>query len=209
MLSLVLAATLAATPKSATEPAKSAAAATAERGEAIFAAGCFWCTETAFEGQPGVTAVVSGFIGGHVKNPTYEQVGRGGTGYTESVKVTYDPTKTSYAKLLDVYWRNVDPVDNGGQFCDRGDQYRPGIFYFDDAQKAQAESSKAKAESAKKVGGPIVVEITKAGDFYPAEEYHQDFWKKDPDRYYSYRKGCGRDARLEKVWGEPPHPLVH
>ncbi len=147
MLTLVLAVTLAApatTVKPTPTPApEAAAAALAERGEAIFAAGCFWCVETAFEGQPGVTSVLSGFVGGHTKNPTYDQVGRGGTGYAESVKVTYDPAKTTYAKLLDIYWKNVDPVDNGGQFCDRGDQYRPGIFYLDDAQKAQAEASKA------------------------------------------------------------------
>lgn len=208
MLSIVLAAAFAAPATPATVTATATATAT-ERGEAIFAAGCFWCTETAFEGQPGVTSVISGFTGGNSKNPTYHEVSEGNTGYTESVKVSYDPKVTTYAKLLELYWHNVDPVDKDGQFCDRGNQYRPGIFYFDDTQKAQAEASKAKATSAKKVSAPIVVEITKASEFYPAEDHHQDFWKKDPNRYYSYRKGCGRDARLEKVWGEPPHPLVH
>jgi peptide-methionine (S)-S-oxide reductase len=177
--------------------------------KAVFAAGCFWCVETAYEGQPGVSAVVSGFIGGTKPNPTYHEVGNGGTGYTEAVEVTFDPAVTSYEKLLGIYWKNVDPVDKSGQFCDRGDQYRPGIFYLNDAQRDAAEASKKTAASAKKVSGDIVVEITKAGTFYAAEGYHQDFWKKDPNRYYSYRKGCGRDARLEKVWGESPHPLVH
>lgn len=172
--------------------------------EAYFAAGCFWCVETAFEGQPGVSQVISGFIGGTKPNPTYNQVSSGGTGYTEAVKVTFDPSVTSYAKLLDVFWANVDPVDAAGQFCDRGNQYRPGIFFIDDAQKTAAEASKTEAAKRMKVKGSIVVELTKAGTFYPAEDYHQDFWKKDPDRYYGYRKGCGRDARLEKVWGAIP-----
>lgn len=183
--------------------------AAAPETQAIFAAGCFWCLETAFEGQPGVTAVISGFVGGDKSNPTYHEVSGGGTGYAEAVEVTFDPKQTSYEKLLDIYWKNVDPVDNGGQFCDRGTQYRPGLFYLSDAQKAAAEASKIKAASAKKVGGDVVVEVTKAGTFYAAEEYHQDFWKKDPGRYYSYRRGCGRDARLEKVWGERPHSAVH
>ncbi|MBC7794008.1 MAG: peptide-methionine (S)-S-oxide reductase MsrA [Clostridia bacterium] len=181
----------------------------ADFNKAIFAAGCFWCVETAFESQPGVTAVVSGFAGGTRPNPTYHEVSDGGTGYTEAVEVTFDPAKTSYEKLLGLYWNNVDPVDASGQFCDRGNQYRPGIFYLNESQRVAAEASKTKATSAKKVSGDIVVEITKAGTFYAAEDYHQDFWKKDSGRYYSYRRGCGRDARLEKVWGEPPHPAVH
>lgn len=172
--------------------------------EAYFASGCFWCAETGFEGQPGVTSVISGFIGGTKPNPTYKEVSAGGTGYAEAVKVTFDPTVTSYAKMLDVFWANTDPLDKGGQFCDRGNQYRPGIFYVDDAQKAAAETSKTEAVKHLKVKGNIVVEITKAGTFYPAEDYHQDFWKKDPDRYFSYRKGCGRDARLEQLWGQAP-----
>ena len=172
--------------------------------EAYFAAGCFWCAETGFEGQPGVTSVISGFIGGTKPNPTYKEVSNGGTGYTEAVNVTFDPSVTSYAKMLDVFWANVDPLDKDGQFCDRGNQYRPGIFFVDDAQKKAAEASKDAATGRLKVKGSIVVELTKAATFYPAEDYHQDFWKKDPDRYYGYRKGCGRDARLEKVWGQAP-----
>ncbi len=172
--------------------------------EAYFAAGCFWCAETGFEGQPGVSQVISGFIGGTKANPTYKEVSNGATGYTEAVKVTFDPSVTSYATMLEVFWNNVDPLDKEGQFCDRGSQYRPGIFFIDDAQKKAAEASKEAAASRLKVKGPIVIEITKANTFYPAEDYHQDFWKKDPDRYYGYRKGCGRDARLEKLWGQPP-----
>lgn len=184
-------------------PANGASAAPSV-AEAYFAAGCFWCVETGFEGQPGVTQVISGFIGGVKPNPTYHEVSAGGTGYAEAVKVTFDPSVTSYAKLLETFWNNVDPVDNGGQFCDRGNQYRPGIFYIDDGQKALAETSKTAAAARMKVKGAIVVELTRAGTFYPAEDYHQDFWKKDPDRYYGYRRGCGRDARLEKVWGHAP-----
>ncbi len=171
----------------------------AERGEAIFAGGCFWCMETAFEGQPGVKAVVSGFDGGGEKNVSYEQVSSGTTGHAESVHVFYDPAKTSYAKLLDLYWHNVDPFSAEGQFCDRGHQYRPAIFYLDDAQKKAAEESKRAVEA--QLRKKIVVEITPATPFTPAEEYHQDFWKKNPVRYYSYREGCGRDRRLKEIWG--------
>jgi peptide-methionine (S)-S-oxide reductase len=188
---LLLAAPLFATPASATE-----------RNEAIFAGGCFWCEETAFEGQPGVLSVVSGYAGGTKKNPTYEEVGGGSTGHAESVKVTFDPTKTSYAKLLDIYWHNVDPFSGEGQFCDRGHQYRGALFVLDDAQKEAAEASKRSWE--KKFGRPIVVEVTHVSEFWPAEEYHQDFYKKDPRRYQSYRAACGRDARLKDVWGVAP-----
>ena len=171
----------------------------AERNEAIFAGGCFWCEEASFEGQPGVIAVVSGYAGGSVKNPTYHQVGEGSTGHAESVKVTFDPTKTSYTKLLDVYWHNVDPFSGDGQFCDRGDQYRPAIFVLDAAQKAVAEASKRAVE--KQLGKPVAVEVTLVTEFWPAEDYHQDFYKKNPSRYHSYRLGCGRDKRLKEVWG--------
>ena len=172
-----------------------------EKGEAIFAGGCFWCMETAFEGQPGVKAVISGFDGGGEKNVSYEQVSSGTTGHAESVHVFYDPAKTSYAKLLDLYWHNVDPFSAEGQFCDRGHQYRPAIFYLDEAQKKAAEESKRAIEASKRFHEPIATEITKAGEFYPAEEYHQDFYKKNPTRYYGYRAGCGRDARLKELWG--------
>jgi peptide-methionine (S)-S-oxide reductase len=171
----------------------------ARAAEAYFAGGCFWCEETAFEGQPGVSAVISGYTGGQKVNPSYEEVSAGGTGHAESVKVVFDPKKISYTRLLEIYWHNVDPFSAGGQFCDRGNQYRPAIFYLDDAQKKAAEESKRAVE--KQLGKPVAVEITKAGPFYAAEEYHQDFYKKNPDRYHSYRLGCGRDARLKEVWG--------
>ncbi len=165
---------------------------------AIFAGGCFWCEETAFEGVPGVTSVVSGYTGGTKKNPTYGEVSSGGTGHAESVKVTYDPAKISYAKLLDIFWHNVDPVSANGQFCDRGNQYRSAIFYLDEEQRKEAEASKKTL----KLSGTIATEITKATEFYPAEEYHQDFYKKNPARYYSYRSVCGRDRRLKELWGD-------
>jgi peptide-methionine (S)-S-oxide reductase len=143
---------------------------------------------------------VSGYAGGSKKSPTYEEVGSGSTGHAESVKVTFDPAKISYAKLLEIYWHNIDPFSAGGQFCDRGNQYRSAIFYADPAQKKAAEESKRAVE--KQLGKPVVTEIVPAGEFWPAEEYHQDFYKKNPARYYSYRAGCGRDARLKEVWGE-------
>jgi peptide-methionine (S)-S-oxide reductase len=172
----------------------------AHAADAIFAGGCFWCEETAFEGQPGVSAVISGFSGGQKVDPTYEQVSAGGTGHAESVRVVFDPKKISYEKLLEIFWHNVDPFSKDGQFCDRGNQYRPAIFYSDDGQKKAAEDSKRAVE--KQLGKPVVVEITKAGPFYPAEEYHQDYYKKNPAHYKSYRLGCGRDARLKQVWGD-------
>ena len=177
-----------------------AGARAAERGEAIFAGGCFWCEETAFEGVPGVSAVISGYTGGTRKNPTYEEVSSGSTGHAESVHVIFDPAKISYAKLLEIFWHSVDPVSAGGQFCDRGNQYRSVIFYLDESQKKAAEESKAIVE--KQLKQPIATEITKAGEFYPAEEYHQDFFKKNPVRYSSYRLGCGRDRRLRELWGD-------
>jgi peptide-methionine (S)-S-oxide reductase len=171
----------------------------ARAADAVFAGGCFWCEETAFEGQPGVSAVISGYTGGKKANPSYEEVSAGSTGHAESVRVVYDPKKISYERLLEIFWHNVDPFSSDGQFCDRGNQYRPGIFYADEAQKKAAEDSKRSVE--KQLGKSVAVEITKAGPFYPAEEYHQDFYKKNPTRYYSYRQGCGRDARLKSVWG--------
>ena len=184
------------------------AAGAAEKGEAIFAGGCFWCMETAFEGQPGVKAVISGFDGGGEKNVSYEQVSSGTTGHAEAVHVFYDPAKTTYAKLLDLYWHNVDPFSAEGQFCDRGHQYRPAIFYLDDAQKKAAEESKRAIEAQLKK--KVVPEIVAATQFWDAEDYHQDFYKKNPTRYYSYRAGCGRDARLREVWGDKAgHSAVH
>jgi peptide-methionine (S)-S-oxide reductase len=173
----------------------------AERGEAIFAGGCFWCEETAFEGVPGVKEVISGYTGGTKVNPTYEEVSSGGTGHAESVRVVFDPAKISYAKLLEIFWHNVDPTQSNGQFCDHGNQYRSAVFYLDDAQRAAAEQTKKAVE--KQLGKPVVTQIVKASTFYPAEEYHQDFYKKNPARYHSYREGCGRDRRLQELWGPP------
>jgi peptide-methionine (S)-S-oxide reductase len=172
-------------------------------GKALFAGGCFWCEETAFEGVPGVISVVSGYTGGQKKNPTYEEVSAGGTGHAESVEVTYDPAKISYGKLLEIFWHNVDPLQANGQFCDHGDQYRSAIFYASDAQHAAAEASKRKLEEEPRFKGKIVTQIVPASTFYPAEEYHQDFYKKSPLRYKTYRAGCGRDARLKELWGQP------
>jgi len=169
---------------------------------AIFAGGCFWCEETAFEGLPGVLSVVSGYTGGQIKNPTYEQVSAGVTGHAESVEVTFDPGKTSYEKLLEVFWHNVDPFQKNGQFCDHGTQYRSAIFYKDEAQKKASEESKRRLEEQERFRGKIATQIVPATTFYPAEEYHQDFYKKNPVRYHEYREGCGRDARLKQIWGD-------
>ena len=171
---------------------------------ATFAGGCFWCTEADFDKVPGVLKTISGYMGGHVENPTYRQVANGGTGHAEVVRVIYDPTKITYAQLLEAYWPTIDPHDKDGQFCDRGDQYRPEIFVHDDEQKRLAEASKAKLEASGKLKKPVVVAITKASKFTEAEAYHQNFYKTNPARYWSYRIGCGRDRRLEAVWGPKP-----
>ena len=170
--------------------------------KATFAAGCFWCTEEAFEKVPGVISAVSGYTGGTVKGPSYEQVSSGRTGHTEAVEVTFDPAKVSYEKLLDVFWVNHDPTVKDRQFCDSGNQYRTGIFYHDGAQRKAAEVSKAALEKSKPFKEPLVTPIEMAGQFYPAEDYHQDYYKKNPVRYNFYRTGCGRDARLKQLWGD-------
>src|SRR5512139_2938235 len=167
-------------------PARAAAPPPANLERATFAGGCFWCMEASLEKVPGVVSVVSGYAGGSVKNPTYEQVGSGTTGHAESVQVTYDPARLSYERLVEIFWRNVDPTDGGGQFCDRGGQYRTAIFYADDAQKRAAEGSKRALEASGRLGKPIVTEIVRLEAFYPAEDYHQDFYKKNPVRYTSY-----------------------
>ena len=169
---------------------------------ATFAGGCFWCMEGPFEKLDGVFSVFSGYMGGTTANPTYEQVSRGGTGHAEVVQVTYDPARINYQKLLDVFWVNIDPVDKGGQFCDRGDQYRPEIFVHSDEQRKVAEASKAALDASKKLPWPVVVPVTAAGTFTKAEEYHQKFHIKNPGHYKRYRAGCGRDARLEALWGK-------
>jgi peptide-methionine (S)-S-oxide reductase len=188
----------------------SAAAQNAKLETAIFAGGCFWCVETQFEGVPGVKSVISGFTGGHVANPSYEQVGAGGTGHYESVEIRFDPAQVKYADLLDMFWHSIDPTQANGQFCDRGPTYRSAIFWKDSTQLRAAESSKRAIEKSGVLKAPIVTQILPAAPFYAAEEYHQDFWRKDPDRYYNYREGCGRDARLAQVWGKKAaKPTVH
>ena len=173
-----------------------------QQEKAIFAAGCFWCTEEAFEKVPGVVSAVSGYTGGTVKNPSYEQVSSGRTGHAEAVEVTFDAAKVTYEQLLDVFWVNHDPTVSNRQFCDSGSQYRPAIFYLNDEQKRLAEASKAKWEKMRPFKQPILTEITKAGPFYPAEDYHQDYYKKNPLQYRFYVTGCGRYQRLDSLWGE-------
>jgi peptide-methionine (S)-S-oxide reductase len=169
---------------------------------ATFAGGCFWCVEADFDKVDGVISTISGYAGGTVANPTYEAVGRGGTGHTEAVEIVYDPAKVTYEKLLDVFWHNHDPLAKNRQFCDRGDQYRPAIFYHNEEQRRLAEQTKAMHQARFKQ--PIQTEIVKAGPFYKAEEYHQDYYVKNPIRYQFYRFNCGRDARLEELWGKKP-----
>ena len=171
----------------------------APRAKAIFAGGCFWCMEPPYEKLPGVLTVVSGYIGGQSKNPTYEEVSAGGSGHYEAVEIVYDPTRVSYQKLVDVFWPNIDPYDGRGQFCDKGTQYRAAIFYGSDAERRIAEASKARLEQARNM--KFATQILPATQFYAAEEYHQDYYKKNPVRYKFYRLNCGRDARLKAVWG--------
>lgn len=168
---------------------------------ATFAGGCFWCVESDFEKVDGVVEAVSGYTGGQESNPTYQEVSAGGTGHTEAVQVRYDPVKITYKQLLDVFWRHVDPTDAGGQFADRGSQYRPAIFYHDEEQKRIAEESKAELEKSGRFSKPIVTEIVPLGEFYSAEEYHQDYYDKNPLRYKFYRRGSGRDQFLKRTWG--------
>jgi peptide-methionine (S)-S-oxide reductase len=170
--------------------------------KATFAAGCFWCTEEAMDQVPGVVSTTSGYMGGTTKNPTYEQVSTGRTGHTEVVDVVYDPTKVSYERLLEQFWLNHDPTVKDRQFCDAGSQYRPEIFYHDDEQKRLAEASKAKWEKAKPFRQPILTPITKASEFWRAEDYHQDYYIKNPVQYKFYVTGCGRYARLDQLWGQ-------
>ena len=167
---------------------------------AAFAGGCFWCMEQPFERLDGVTEVVSGYTGGTVANPTYRLVGGGRTGHKEAVQVTYDPARVSYRRLLDVFWRNVDPLDAGGQFCDRGQEYATAVYADDAEQRDAAERSKAAVRE--RLGQPVATEIVEAGPFYRAEDYHQDYAATNPLRYRYYRYSCGRDARLRQLWGE-------
>jgi peptide-methionine (S)-S-oxide reductase len=167
---------------------------------AIFAGGCFWCVEEVFDAVEGVISTTSGYIGGHVADPSYRQVVTGATGHAEAVEVVFDPEVVSYAELLEVFWRNIDPLTANRQFCDRGQQYRSAIFYNDEEQRRLAQSSKEALNG--RFDEPIVTGIEPAGAFYPAEEYHQDYYKKNPVRYKLYRWNCGRDARLAEVWGD-------
>jgi len=172
----------------------------AKPAKAVFAGGCFWCVEADFDKVPGVISTTSGYINGRTPNPTYEQVSRGGTGHAEAVEIVFDPAKVSYEKLLDVFWHNVDPLAKDYQFCDHGDQYRSGIYYLGDAQRQLAEKSKAAVQARFKES--VQTEIAAAGTFYKAEDYHQDYHTKNPLRYKFYRFNCGRDARLQQLWGK-------
>jgi peptide-methionine (S)-S-oxide reductase len=173
-----------------------------ERAKATLAGGCFWCMEPPFDKLDGVVSTTSGYTGGHMANPTYEQVSAGKTGHTEAVEIAYDPRKITYAQLLEVFWRNIDALTANAQFCDKGSQYRSGIFVHDETQRRLAEESKAVV--AQRLRKPIVTEIVTASTFWPAEDYHQDYYKKNPIRYKLYRTYCGRDKRLEEVWGPAP-----
>jgi peptide-methionine (S)-S-oxide reductase len=170
---------------------------------ATFAGGCFWCMEPPFDSIDGVISTTSGYTGGSKENPTYKEVSRGSTGHAEAVRITYDPERVSYEQLLEVFWHNIDPTMAEGQFCDWGNQYRSEIFYHNEKQKQLAIRSKEKLQSAKTFKEPVVTQITVASDFYPAEDYHQDYYLKNPVRYKFYRYGCGRDKRLEELWGKP------
>jgi peptide-methionine (S)-S-oxide reductase len=181
----------------------SLAAAGATSGKAYFAGGCFWCMEEVFEKVEGVLSATSGYMGGTVSNPTYEEVSAGRTGHAESVEVVYDPAKVSYPKLLDAFWRNVDPITPNAQFCDHGNQYRSAIFFQTEDEKRASDSSKQVIEQSRRFKEPIVTQIVMAPQFYPAEEYHQDFYKKNPIRYKLYKYNCGRAQRLEELWGKP------
>jgi peptide-methionine (S)-S-oxide reductase len=191
---LLTAAAVFAQPLAAQEDSDSSAVAT-------FAGGCFWCVEEAFDKVGGVVSTTSGYIGGHVANPTYEQVTTGNTGHAEAVQVEYDPNVVTYDALLDVFWHNIDPLDAGGQFCDRGNSYRSAIFYHDEHQRELAEQSKRELEEGGVLPGKIVTEIVAATEFYPAEDYHQDYYEHNGLRYNFYKFTCGRPARLEELWG--------
>lgn len=193
-------ATPAATPPSKDSSPAPVPAVGPGQAAAVFAGGCFWCMESDFDKLPGIVATTSGYAGGHLKNPTYGDVTSETTGHAEAVRVVYDTSKLSYEQVLDYYWHHVDPTDDGGQFCDRGDSYRSEVYYADDAQKATAEASKAKLDAAGALPGPIKTRVVALEAFWPAEVYHQDFHVTNPGRYEPYRWGCGRDARVKLVW---------
>jgi peptide-methionine (S)-S-oxide reductase len=182
-------------------PAPKTAGEKPARAKATFAGGCFWCMEAPFDRLKGVVSTTSGYIGGRIKKPSYEMVSAGGTGHAEAVQVVFEPAKVTYAQLLDVFWHNIDPLTKDAQFCDHGSQYRSAIFFHDEEQQREAEQSKKALEESKRFPKPIVTEIVAASEFYAAEEYHQDFYLRNPARYMSYRQGCGRDRRLKELWG--------
>ena len=178
----------------------------ANTAKAIFAGGCFWCVESDFDKVPGVLSTTSGYTGGTVANPSYEQVSAKRTGHAEAVEIVFDLNKVSYAQLVEHFWRTIDPTTKDRQFCDAGTPYRSAIFTLDDAQLKTALASRAALEKNKPFKEPVVTEVTQAGAFYPAEDYHQDYYKKNPIRYQYYRNGCGRDARLKQLWGDKATP---
>jgi peptide-methionine (S)-S-oxide reductase len=186
----------------ADEKGKNPAASSRKLEKATFAGGCFWCMEPPYDKIKGVVSTTPGYTGGSKENPTYEEVSSGRTGHAESVEILYDPSQVSYSQLLDVFWHNIDPTTKDRQFVDTGSQYRTAIFYHSEEQKRLAEESKARLEKSGKFGKPIVTEIVPAGKFYPAEEYHQDYYKKNPGRYKFYRFNSGRDQYLKRIWGE-------
>ncbi|MEO5831527.1 MAG: peptide-methionine (S)-S-oxide reductase MsrA [Rhodanobacter sp.] len=190
----------------ASQSAPTNAAATASKPDrvatAVFAGGCFWCVESDFDKVPGVISTTSGYTGGTTPNPTYEQVGSGNTGHAESVEIQFDPARVSYKQLVEHFWRTIDPTTRDREFCDVGTPYRTAVFAQDAEQLAIAEASKAALEKSKPFSAPIVTEVVQGGEFYPAEDYHQNYYKKNPIRYKVYRYRCGRDARLKQLWGD-------
>jgi peptide-methionine (S)-S-oxide reductase len=205
--SLVSLGALASRPTAPEPPNKEAAQAKPTLATATFAGGCFWCMEPPYDKVQGVISTTSGYMGGIKANPTYEEVSTGRTGHAEVVQVVYDPSKVSYAQLLQIFWRNIDPLTPNAQFCDHGPQYRSAIFFHDAEQQRLAEESKRQLEASGRFKAAIVTELVAAGTFYPAEDYHQDYYQKNPVRYRYYRFGCGRDARLKQLWGdEAPKP---
>ena len=185
----------------AQQPAPPAAPAGAKTAKAVFAGGCFWCVESDFDKVPGVISTTSGYTGGKLANPSYEQVSGKDTGHLEAVEIVFDPAKVSYEQLVEHFWRTIDPTDAAGQFCDKGPPYRTAIFALDGAQLAAAQASKAALDKSKPFAAPIVTQVLMGAPFYRAEEYHQDYYKKNPVRYTYYRTSCGRDARLKQLWG--------
>jgi peptide-methionine (S)-S-oxide reductase len=206
MKTLLIAAFAAAACSVAGAQTQPTGAAPAGLAKATFAGGCFWCVESDFDKVPGVVSTTSGYIGGRVANPTYEQVAAKGTGHAEAVEIVFDPKRVSYAQLVDYFWRTIDPTTKDRQFCDAGSPYRTAIFVHDAAQLAAANASRAALEKSKPFKEPIVTEVVMAGPFYAAEDYHQDYYQKNPLRYKYYRNGCGRDARITQLWGGLPMP---